>query len=155
LLASPTRAALFYNGQSDELLDRSGHTITELAGNKALVLGGQNSRGTVLSSSALLDSSAASISTDKMDYVPGETATITGRGYQAGETVRVKIPEDPHTPQERGFDAVADADGNFSGTYVVQDYDLAMKFIVSSRGLTSGWTAHTTFTDGNATAQGT
>src|SRR6185295_6827403 len=42
-----------------------------------------------------------------------------------------------------------------SGTYVVQDYDLAMKFIVSARGLTSGWTAHTTFTDGNATAQGT
>ena len=82
-----------------------------------------------------------------MDYAPGETATITGRGFQPGEIVRLKIHEDPHTPQERGFDATADADGNFSGEYVVQAYDLDMKFLVGARGLTSGATAQTTFTD--------
>ncbi|HKY28414.1 MAG TPA: Ig-like domain repeat protein, partial [Pyrinomonadaceae bacterium] len=155
ILTAQTRAALFYNGQTDALLDRSGHTITELAGNQALVLGGINSASTVLNSAELLASSPASISTDKMDYLPGDTVTINGRGYQPGETVRVKIHEDPHTPQERGFDIVADADGNFSGTYLVADNDLLMKFIVSARGLTSGWTAHTTFTDGNAQATGT
>ena len=64
--------------------------------------------------------------------------TITGRGFQPGEVVRVKIHEDPHTPQERGFDATADAEGNFSGEYLVMDYDLDMKFIVGARGLTSG-----------------
>src|SRR6185369_1304101 len=134
--------------QTDALLDRSGHTITELNG-KALVLGGANSSGAALSSSALLSSSGASISTDKMDYAPGETAHIVGRGFQPGEVVRVKIHEDPHTPQERGFDATADADGNFSGDYLVMEYDLDMKFIVGARGLTSGATAQTTMTDAN------
>ncbi len=145
---SQTRAALFHNGQTDALFDRSGHTITELNG-QALVLGGANSNGAALSSSAVLVSSGASISTDKMDYAPGETAHISGRGFQPGEVVRLKIHEDPHTPQERGFDATADADGNFTGDYLVQEYDLDMKFIVGARGLTSGVTAQTTMTDAN------
>src|SRR6185503_20614480 len=146
------RAALFHNGQSDALLDRSGHTISELPGsNQAFVVGGANSSGTVLDSPSVLASSPASITTDKLDYAPGETVNISGRGFQPGETVRLKIHEDPHTPQERGFDIVADGSGSFVGTYVVQDYDLRMKFIVSARGLTSGWNAQTTFTDGNVT----
>jgi MBG domain-containing protein/galactose oxidase-like protein/Kelch motif protein len=148
ILNSQTRAALFHNGQTDAVLDRSGHTITELNG-QALVLGGANSSGAVLSSSAVLANSGASISTDKMDYSPGEIAHISGRGFQPGEVVRVKIHEDPHTPQERGFDVTADADGNFTGDYLVMDYDLDMKFIVGARGLTSGATAQTTMTDSN------
>jgi len=146
ILAAQTRWALFHNGQTDDSLDRSGQTITEL-GNSALVVGGANSAGTILSSTSMLSSNTSSISTDKMDYAPGETAHISGRGFAAGETVRVKIHEDPHTPQERGFDIVAEADGSFSGDYLVMDYDLDMKFIVSARGLSSGATAHTTFTD--------
>jgi hypothetical protein len=148
ILASQTRAALFHNGHSDPLFDRSGHTITELNG-QALVLGGVNAAGATLNSSAVVGSSSAQITTDKMDYAPGEIARISGRGFQPGETVRVKIHEDPHTPQERGFDTTADADGNFSGEYLVMDYDLDMKFIVGARGLTSGRTAQTTFTDAN------
>ena len=129
ILNSQTRAALFHNGQSDPLFDRSGHTITELGG-QALVLGGVNSNGAVLSSSAVLGSSSAAITTDKMDYAPGETAHISGRGFQPGEVVRVKIHEDPHTPQERGFDATADAEGNFSGDYLV--HGLRSRYEVSS-----------------------
>jgi MBG domain-containing protein/Big-like domain-containing protein/galactose oxidase-like protein/Kelch motif protein len=146
VLASQTRAALFHNGQSDAQFDRTGHTITELNG-QALIVGGVNSAGAVLGSTSVVASSAAAITTDQTDYSPGDTATITGRGFQPGETVRVKIHEDPHTPQERGFDAVADSAGNFSGTYLVMDYDMDMKFIVGARGLTSGITAQTTFTD--------
>ena len=146
ILGSQTRAALFHAGSADVLLDRSGHTITELGG-QALVIGGANGAGVFLGSSSVVTSSSAAISTDKMDYAPGETATITGRGFQAGEVVRVKIHEDPHTPQERGFDVTAEGDGSFSGNYLVMDYDLNMKFIVGARGLTSGLTAQTTFTD--------
>ena len=148
ILGSQTRAALFHAGSADVLLDRSGHTITELGG-QALVIGGANGAGVFLGSSSVVTSSSAAISTDKMDYAPGETATITGRGFQAGEVVRVKIHEDPHTPQERGFDVTAEGDGSFSGNYLVMDYDLNMKFIVGARGLTSGLTAQTTFTDSN------
>jgi len=151
ILASQTRAALFHNGQTDSLFDRTGHTITEIGG-QALVIGGANSSGAGLGSTSMVASSRAAISTDKMDYAPGEIAHISGRGFQPGETVRLKIHEDPHTPQERGLDVVADANGNFSGDYLVQDYDLDMKFIVGARGLTSGATAQTTFTDANPQA---
>src|ERR1051325_9050691 len=119
ILAAQTRWALFHNGQTDSLLDRSGQTITEL-GSSVLVVGGADSGGAVLSSSSVLASNTSAISTDKMDYAPGETAHISGRGFTAGETVRVKIHEDPHTPQERGFDIVADADGSFTGDYLVR-----------------------------------
>ncbi len=150
ILSAQTRAALFYAGSSDASRDRSGHTITELPDtNQALVAGGVNSSGGVLSSISVLASSAATVTTDLLDYAPGDVTTITGRGFQPGETVRLKIHEDPHTPQERGFDTTADADGNFSGMYLVQDNDLNMKFIVGARGLTSGYTAQTTFTDSN------
>ena len=142
-----TRAALIHNGQSDPTLDRSSHSMTELGG-QAIVVGGANSAGAVLGSTPLFTSSNAAISTDKLDYAPGETAHITGRGFQAGEAVRLKIHEDPHTPQERGMDVMADGDGNFTADYLVMDYDLDMKFLVGARGLLSGLTAQTTFTDG-------
>src|SRR6185436_6867373 len=122
------------------------HTMSEL-GSNAIVIGGSNTAGTILNSTPTFTSSSAAISTDKIDYQPGDTAHISGRGFQPGETVRLKIHEDPHTPQERGLDAVADTDGNFSGDYLVADYDLNMKFFVGARGVTSGRTAQTTFTD--------
>src|SRR5689334_8750861 len=144
--STQTRAALFHNGQSDATFDRSSHSMTELS-SQAIVVGGVNSAGTVLSSSPLFSSSNAAISTDRLDYAPGETAHITGHGFQAGETVRLKIHEDPHTPQERGMDVVTDGSGSFVADYLVMDYDLDMKFIVGARGLTSGLSAQTTFTD--------
>src|ERR1051325_3584569 len=98
--SSQTRAALFHNGQSDATFDRSGHSISELSG-QAIVIGGANSNGDVLGSTPLFTSSDAAISTDRLDYSQGEPAHITGPGFQAGETVRLKIHEDPHTPQER------------------------------------------------------
>ena len=71
------------------------------------MVGGVNGAGAVLSSSSVVSSSSAEISTDKMDYAPGETAIISGRGFQAGEVVRVKIHEDPHAAG-KGFDVTAD-----------------------------------------------
>src|SRR5439155_8626401 len=139
VLSSQTRAALFHNGQTDLLLDRSGHTITELTGsNQALVAGGRNSGGTMLTSGSILSSSPTTITTDKLDYAPGETSVISARGWQGFEWVRIGIHEDPHTPQERGLRVQADTDGNFAGTYLVQDYDLSMKFIASAKGESSG-----------------
>ena len=146
VLRAETRAALIFNGSSDPTRDRSGHTIAEL-GDTAVVIGGTDGAGNPTSTITVFNSSTATVTTDKLDYSPGETVLVTGAGYDAGETVRVMIHEDPHTEFERGFDAVADASGNFAGDYLVQDYDLGMKFIVGARGLTSGRTAQTTFTD--------
>jgi hypothetical protein len=148
VLSAETRAALIFGGSSVPDRDRSGHTITEL-GSSAIVIGGTDSGGNALATTVVYNSSNAKVTTDQLDYAPGDTATISGTGFAAGETVRVMIHEDPHTEFERGFDAVADENGNFSGTYTVQDYDLNMKFVVGARGLTSGKTAQTTFTDSN------
>src|SRR6266702_1063256 len=41
------------------------------------------------------NTSTAGIWTDKADYAPGTTVTITGAGWTAGETVTIELVEDP------------------------------------------------------------
>jgi uncharacterized ubiquitin-like protein YukD len=145
---SQTRAALFFAGNADAAYDRTGHTITEISGNQALVIGGTTG-GSAINSVTTFASSPATITTDKLDYAPGETVTFSGTGFAPGETVRVVIHEDPHTHLERNFEALADGSGNISGSYLVEEHDLNVKFIVNARGLTSNLTAQTAFTDSN------
>src|SRR5262245_66248130 len=38
----------------------------------------------------------ATIITDKSDYHPGERVTVTGSGFQAGETITLTFVEDPN-----------------------------------------------------------
>ncbi len=146
ILAAQTRAAMFHNGQDDVMLDRSNFTVTEL-GNQALVAGGRNTNGNALRSLTVLDSSDATVSTDKLDYSPGQTAIITGTGWQANETVEIFLHEDPHTTAERRVTATADANGNFTANYLVEQHDFGITFIAGVKGQSSGRTAQTTFTD--------
>src|SRR5438128_2675905 len=79
-----------------DLLDRADQTITELPSqNKALVAGGVNSAGQVLNSASLVQSSPASVTTDKTDYAPGTIVTITGRGFSPTKTSRSLSMSDP------------------------------------------------------------
>lgn len=147
ILSAPTRAGLIRSGSSDVQLNRSNHTITEISGNaKAVVFGGANNSG-ALDTFAVFNSSNATVSTDKLDYQPGQTARISGTGWQAGETVNITIHEDPHTHTERRLTATADANGNFTANYSVEEHDLNVKFILGAKGQASGRTAQTTFTD--------
>ncbi|HUF02732.1 MAG TPA: kelch repeat-containing protein [Aridibacter sp.] len=148
ILTSPSRAALFVSGSGDAEFDRSGHTITELGG-QAIVAGGANGAGSALNSFAVYASSDASVTTDKLDYQPGDTALISGFGWAAGETVDIIIHEDPHTHTERRLTAVADSEGNFTANYLVEEHDLNVTFVIGAKGMSSGRTAQTTFTDGN------
>jgi len=148
ILGAQTRAAFFHNGQTDAARDREGHTITEVPqSGKAVVLGGVNGEGSALDSAVILNSSNATVTTDRLDYQPGDNATISGTGWQAGETVNIILHEDPHTHTERRVAAVADADGNFAAAYLVEAHDINVKFIIGAKGATSGRTAQTTFTD--------
>ncbi len=146
LLSSPSRSAMFHNGQTDALFDRSNFTVTEL-GNQALVAGGANTSGTVLSSLTVLNSSNATVTTDKLDYQPGQTAVISGTGWQAGETVNIILHEDPHTHTERRLTTTADENGDFTANYLVEAHDFGVTFIAGAKGVSSGRTAQTTFTD--------
>src|SRR6266568_2220644 len=67
----------------------------------------------LVSAQALL---AATLATDKPDYVPGEYVTFTGTGFQAYETVKIDVYETSVDPffDEGGVTANADSDGNFT-----------------------------------------
>ncbi len=91
---------------------------------------------------------AATVTTDKDDYVPGETVIITGSGWQPWETVELYILEEPEIHPGETLYADADGAGEISNNeYVIQDHDLGQTFTLTATGLTSGMIAQTTFTD--------
>lgn len=91
---------------------------------------------------------APTIATDKPDYAPGEVVTITGTGWQPGETVTIVLHEDPFTHEDRTLFATADGSGSFTNSdYSPQEHDIGVSFTAAAIGQASGWTAETTFTD--------
>src|SRR6266446_10399371 len=55
---------------------------------------------------------AATVTTDQPDYHPGQTVTITGSGWEPGETVDMVLREDPPLDPDLGLTSVADANGD-------------------------------------------
>ena len=122
-----------------DLLDRADQTITELPSqNKALVAGGVNSAGQVLNSASLVQSSPASVTTDKTDYTPGTIVTITGRGFQPNEDVALTLHERPDAYADPGFVATADEQGNFIFMqFAPQSIDIGRTFTLTAIGTLS------------------
>ena len=58
----------------------------------------------------------ATVKTDREDYWPGEPVTVTGSGWQPGETVTLTISEDADTHFDFTYSAVADAGGQHHAT---------------------------------------
>src|SRR5439155_25327175 len=93
----------------------------------------------------------ATVKTDKDDYWPGDVVTITGTGWQPGETVTLQISEDADTHEDFTFTALADSAGNivnsgFSPVDNNTDHDLGIRFYVNATGVASQ--AQNTFADG-------
>ena len=86
-----------------------------------------------------------------MTTMPGEIVTISGSGWQPGETVTLRVSEDADTHYDWNLTAVADAQGNIVNQefYPRQDEQfqhLGMRFYVMASG--AAWQALNTFTDG-------
>jgi hypothetical protein len=95
------------------------------------------------------DPDAATVATDKEDYPPGETVTVTGAGWLAGETVTLRFYEDTVINLNRTLSAVADESGHIlNAQFVTMEQDVGVRFVLVATGETSGKTAQTTFTDG-------
>src|SRR3972149_6186875 len=92
---------------------------------------------------------AASVTTDQADYSADDMVMITGSGWQPGETVTLETVEDPIIHDPDTLYAVADAGGNISNEYIIHGHDVAQTFTLTASGMTSGFTAQTTFTDGS------
>ena len=154
ILDSPTRAALFHHGASNALMNRETQTITELPGsNRALVAGGFDATGNSLATASVLNSSATSVTTNKLDYAPGTPVIVSGASWQPSEVVTLRFHEDPHVDTENPhlFTVQADANGNFvCQEYAPEGLDAGVAYILAARGETSGWTAQTAFTDSSA-----
>ena len=90
----------------------------------------------------------ATVKTNKEDYAPGETVTITGSGWQAGETVTLTLVESPLLDTHGPFTAVADAGGHILNTQFAPDQqDINIRFYLVASGDASSLQAQTTFTD--------
>jgi hypothetical protein len=95
------------------------------------------------------------VKTDKADYAPGQTVTITGTGWQPGETVHLNLHRDTGVPPDTQLTAIADANGNIlNADYVCQEFDRGITLLLTATGETSGYTAQTSFTDAAASGDG-
>jgi hypothetical protein len=91
---------------------------------------------------------SATVMTDKSDYAPGTIVTITGSGWQAGETITLQLVESPLIDTPPTMTAVADANGNiFNNQFSPDLYDVGITFTLTATGNSSGLQAQTKFTD--------
>src|SRR5918912_4239727 len=86
------------------------------------------------------------IQSDQADYNPGATVTLTGSGWQPGESVHIVVNDTYGATWQHTADVTADSSGNITDSFnlpntFVSDYD------VTATGPQSG-TATTTFTNG-------
>ncbi len=88
----------------------------------------------------------ATVKTDQTDYAPGSIVTITGSGWQPGETVTLTLLESPLIDTHPNLTAVADASGNISNNQFSPDvHDIGIRFYLTTKGSQSQ--AQTTFID--------
>src|SRR3990172_5407647 len=93
----------------------------------------------------------ADVWTDKPDYPPGATVTITGDGMLPGETVVVEVYFPDGTLAQSHL-VEADQAGNFTDTYLLPppEFPGVGTYAVVATGLTSGNVFTTTFEDGTS-----
>ena len=107
--------------------------------------GGSNSTGTLASAELY---GFATVKTDKSDYAPGTVVTITGSGWQPGETVSLTMVESPFYDSHGPFTAVADSTGKiFNNQFSPDEHDQSIRFYLTAVGSVSGIQAQNTFTD--------
>src|ERR1043166_2762480 len=100
---------------------------------------------------------AATLTTDKPDYSPGTTATITGSGFAAGEPVIVQVLRADGADADYDLDhvpwsVIADTNGDFVTTWHVCEDDCVNAALVASAvGTLSGATAAANFSDSGGT----
>src|SRR5205085_965524 len=107
---------------ADSLLNRTDYAYVEVPQlHKAFIFGGKNNIGTILTTAMRTEDSPATVTTDKLDYHPGEIVMITGTGFAAGETVKLTLVRD-RVPTGDGItdtvilNATADVNGSFTNS---------------------------------------
>jgi hypothetical protein len=105
--------------------------------------------------SAASSPSGATITSDKQDYQPGATVTLTGAGWAANEAVHIHVSDSDGTTWsfDSNPDPAADGSGGFTYQFSLPSTVIAF-YTATATGATSG-TATTAFTDSNCPSGGT
>jgi hypothetical protein len=90
------------------------------------------------------------IQSDKADYAPGELVTLTGSGWQPGESVNIVVNDDVGQTWNRNVNVIADASGNITDQFKLPNMFVAT-YSVTATGA-SGAVATSSFTDGQLTS---
>ena len=114
----------------------------------ALLIGAAGSA----SAQALSTPFGPSITSDKLDYAPGEHVLLSGAGWQPGETVSVYVEDDQNKTWFRNVDVTADDVGRISDEFDLPTWFVAT-YSVTATGRASG-VVQTSFTDAGAAIQG-
>jgi hypothetical protein len=101
----------------------------------------------------------ATLITDKQDYAPGSTVTITGSGFYAGETVKLQVlhynenGDNDNSGAHQPWLINADNTGNFVTTWLVpaDEDEMNSVLLATADGQSSALHAETSFTDANWT----
>ncbi|MBK5284418.1 MAG: hypothetical protein JJE25_03360, partial [Bacteroidia bacterium] len=93
--------------------------------------------------------SAQTLTSDHLDYSPGDTAILSGCGFQPGETVTMQVVRADGSPStgDTPWNIVADANGCFSTGWIVPADAWQQLLLATADGQSSGSHAETTFTD--------
>tara|TARA_R100001369_G_scaffold21881_4_gene39791 strand:- start:40031 stop:43435 length:3405 start_codon:yes stop_codon:yes gene_type:complete len=93
---------------------------------------------------------AQTVTTDKDDYAPGETAIITGEGWTRDQLVDLHFAEDPFVDHIHDYhDIVVNSDGTFRVEFPILERHLGVTFTLTAEGKQTGVTATRIFTDAN------
>ncbi len=87
------------------------------------------------------------IQSNKADYAPGATVTLTGSNWQPGEYVRIDVNDDQGKTWSRNVDVRTDASGRIHDQFQLPEWFVAT-YEVTAMGAQSG-VATTSFTEGN------
>ena len=92
-----------------------------------------------------------SVATDQADYSPGSIVSISGTGFQPGETVRLQVlridVDSNDGPEHLPWEVGADDSGAFEAAWLVTPHEAGATLRLTATGLASGLAAETTFTD--------
>src|SRR5215212_898612 len=82
-------------------------------------------------------SPSPTIQSDKDDYAPGETVTLTGSNWQPGESVHIYVNDDEGQTWSRDVDVTADENGQIQDQFQLPEWFVAT-YKVTATGAQSG-----------------
>src|SRR5215217_669046 len=95
---------------------------------------------------------APTIQSDQADYPPGATVTLSGSGWQPGESVHINVNDTYGATWTRNVDVTANANGEITDSFSLPN-SFVSDYNVTATGA-SGAIAKTTFTDADLAIQG-